>query len=443
MKKLSALLAAAMLLAVLAGCGAQVEGEASVQSVSMICGLGSVGLVDRYAGTVSPRSETEIKKDDSKTVAEIKVAEGDSVKKDQVLFTYDSEAAQLSLEKAQLELEQLNNSVTSLESEKSDLEKEKAKASAAEQLSYTLEIQSTDTSIREANYNIGLKEKEIQKLQDSMENLEVVSPVDGRVQSLNADGGTDSTGNTLPFMTVMETGDYRIKGTVDEANAGTITEGMAVIIRSRTDDSATWNGTISSIDFENPVQDSNNNYYVSSSSSDEMTTSSKYPFYVDLQGADGLMLGQHVYIEPDYGQEAEQDANQICLPSYYLNDVDGSAWVWAQNDKEKLEKRTVTLGTYDEGADTYVIDGGLSAEDYIAFPDESLQAGMTCVPYDESAFETSGMSDGEGYVEGVEGNVEGVEGSAEGVKDIEGAVPAEEVDTGSVEPAATTGGALG
>ena len=49
MKKFAVIaLAAVMLLSTLAGCGANAEGEASVQSVSMICGLSSTGLVDRF-----------------------------------------------------------------------------------------------------------------------------------------------------------------------------------------------------------------------------------------------------------------------------------------------------------------------------------------------------------------------------------------------------------
>ena len=225
-----------------------------------------------------------------------------------------------------------------------------------------------------------------------MNNLEVTSPVDGRVQTLNADGGYDNYGNPLPFMTVMETGVYRVKGLVNEANVGSVMEGMGVIVRSRVDNDVTWTGTISLIDWENPQQDNNNNYYYGSS--DEMTTSNKYPFYVELDDAEGLLLGQHVYIEPDYGQDAEQDANTIRMPSWYINDVDGSAWVWAQDDKGLLEKRSVTLGEYDEMMDTYVIESGLTPDDYIAFPDDTLQAGMTCVPYDENAFEAGGMDGG-------------------------------------------------
>lgn len=408
MKKISLLLAAVLLVGLLAGCGnTAAEGEAPVQSVSMICGLESAGLVDRFAGLVSPRSETEIKKDEKKVLGDILVKEGDDVKAGQILFTYDSQAAELDLEKAQLELEQLKNTVTAKESQKAQLEKDKAKAGASEQLSYSLEIQEADTAIREANYNAALKEKEIQKLQDGMNNLEVTSPVDGRIQSLNVDGGHDNRGNELPFMSIMETGVYRVKGLVNEANVGTVSEGMNVIVRSRVDNSVTWTGVIDKIDWENPQK--NTNDYYDSGNSDEMTSSNKYPFYVELNSDDGLLLGQHVYIEPDYGQDAVEDANTIRLPACYINDVDGSAWVWAQNDKGLLEKRSLTLGEHDEDMDTYVVESGLTAEDYIAFPDDTLKAGMTCVLYDENAFNDGANSDGmtdTGMTDGGEGMVD-------------------------------------
>ena len=104
MKKAAFLLALVMLLGLLPGCS-QAEGEASVQSVSMICGLGSVGLADRFAGIVSPLGETKIKKDDSLSVDTIKVKVGDAVKVGDVLFVYDLSELQRNLEQAQLELD--------------------------------------------------------------------------------------------------------------------------------------------------------------------------------------------------------------------------------------------------------------------------------------------------------------------------------------------------
>lgn len=432
MKKRILFLSLVTAASLLFGCGQKVDGEASVQSVSMICGIGSTGLVDRFAGVVSPQSETVIKKDEEQTVSEVKVKAGDTVKKGQVLFTYDMEQTQLNLDKAQLELEQLNNSLDMQKKEISSLEKERASASKDQKLSYTLEIQEAQTAVLESNYNISTKKKEIQKLKETLKNLEVKSPVKGQVQTINEDGATDNMGNPLPYMTIVETGSYRVKGYVNETNASALSEGVSVLLRSRVDDSV-WHGTIETIDWENPEQAGNNDSFYASENSDATTTSSKYPFYIKLDDDNGLILGQHVYIEPDYGQEAqeEEDSSLIQLPAVYLSDADSSAWVWAQNEKGLLEKRSVTVGEYNEEMDTYPVENGLSADDYIAFPDDTLQEGMTCVPYDASSFDgTNGMDGAEGMdgmnpVDGAEGMdgmdpVDGAEGMS-GMDPVDGA----------------------
>ena len=387
--KLTALLLALTMVLSLAACGAQEQGEASVQSVAMICGLGSTGLAERFSGVVSARSETELKKDDNKAIGEILVAEGDNVKAGQLLFTYDAEQGQLTLEKARLELEQLKAALASKEAELEKLKKEEEKASEANKLSYTLAIQECETAIREANYNISLKEKEVARTEASLENMEIVSPVDGKIIELHEEEGYDNYGNPLCFMKVMETGSYRVKGTINENNVNSLYEGTPVLVRSRLDDETVWTGFISMIDWENPERNNNNYYY---DGSDEAAASSNYPFYVELDSADGLLLGQHVYIEPDYGTEQSSDA--LMLPSFYLMDAEGSPKVWAENAKGKLEKRSVTLGEYSEETDCWEILSGLTAEDYIAFPEDSLKAGMTCTEFSEDVF-----SSGEPYFE--------------------------------------------
>lgn len=393
MKKAAFLLALVMLLGLLPGCG-QAEGEASVQSVSMICGLGSVGLADRFGGIVSPLGETKIKKDDSLTVDTIKVKVGDTVAVGDVLFTYDLSELQRNLEKAQLELEQQQNQLENKESEKKDLEEQRDQTGDdAARREYTLQIREANLDILTYKANISSKKKDIEKVQNNLKNASVKSEVAGEVQAINENGGSDNNGNPLPFMTIVETGGFRVKGYVNENNAAALREGTEVIIRSRVSDQ-TWKGSVDTVDWNNPVQQQS--YYDSDTS-----LSSKYPFYVALDEGDGLLLGQHVYIEPDYGQEDEQDASAINLPSYFISDPDGKPWVWAQSSKGKLEKRDLKLGEYNADTDTYPVLEGLTAEDYIAYPDESLKAGMACVTYDDATFDpgTNGGVDG-GMIDG-------------------------------------------
>lgn len=385
MKKAAFILALAMLLGVAAGCG-ESNGEASVQSVSMICGLGSAGLTDRFAGVVSALGETNIKKDDSLTIGEIKVKVGDAVNVGDVLFTYDMSRLQMDLEAAQLELESLKSQLADKEDEKEQAETAlNSTVDDAERNRTLLQIRQINLEIRNTNSSIASKSRDIEKLQGSMKTASVKAEVAGEVKSVNPDGGTDNQGNPLPLICIVQTGGFRVKGYVNENNASVLNQGTQVIIRSRVSDQ-TWKGTISSIDWNNPAQSSNNYYYDSGSS--DTGNSSKYPFYVELSSSDGLLMGQHVYIEPDLGQDAQNTGIQ--LPASFINDADSSPWVWAQSSSGKLEKRSLTLGDYNAELDTYAVTDGLTAADYIAFPDDTLKAGMTCVTYDESTFDPSG-----------------------------------------------------
>ncbi len=73
-------------------------------------------------------------------------------------------------------------------------------------------------------------------------------------------------------MTIIASGDFRVKGTVNEQNMMAISADMPMIIRSRTDETVTWNGTVTEIGSE-PIQDNSGVMY--SGDSDEMSTSSK------------------------------------------------------------------------------------------------------------------------------------------------------------------------
>ena len=389
----------------------------------MICGLGSVGLADRFGGIVSPLGETKIKKDDSLTVDTIKVKVGDTVAVGDVLFTYDLSELQRNLEKAQLELEQQQNQLENKESEKKDLEEQRDQTGDdAARREYTLQIREANLDILTYKANISSKKKDIEKVQNNLKNASVKSEVAGEVQAINENGGSDNNGNPLPFMTIVETSGFRVKGYVNENNAAALREGTEVIIRSRVSDQ-TWKGSVDTVDWNNPVQQQS--YYDSDTS-----LSSKYPFYVTLDEGDGLLLGQHVYIEPDYGQEDEQDASAINLPSYFISDPDGKPWVWAQSSKGKLEKRDLKLGEYNADTDTYPVLEGLTAEDYIAYPDESLKAGMTCVTYDDATFDPGtnggtnggmdgGMIDGSADIPTDEGTSSAIGSETEGTTNVE------------------------
>jgi len=380
------ILAAVFLLSGLVGCGDTPEDAVTVQAVSMIVSDGAVGMVSRYAGVVVSGQTAEIKKEENKTVGDVFVKEGDWVNEGDTLFTYDMEAMELELTKKQLELEGYANTIQTAQDQLPQLEKQLNAAGANQKLEYTLQIQSLQADIREAEYNRALKERELAIMEASMAETEVLSPLSGRVMGIQDEGDSQNFSGDpgAAFITLMDMTTYRVEGNINEMNVGTLMEGMDVLIRSRVDEEVVWNGTLESIDWENPVSGNQDQMYYYGGSSGEMTSSSKYPFYVVLDDVTGLILGQHVYIEPDYGQMEIREG--LWLPEYYIMDPEGSPSVWAANGRDKLEKRSLKLGEYDMEMGEYQILSGLTEEDYIAFPDENLTSGMSVVRYDENSF---------------------------------------------------------
>ncbi|MBQ2854812.1 MAG: efflux RND transporter periplasmic adaptor subunit [Oscillospiraceae bacterium] len=377
------------LLLTMTGCGG--DGAAVyVQSVSELSGMGGIAPGDRFAGIVVSENVAEIQKDGEKTIAEVFVKEGDDVREGQELFSYDTEELQLTLDKQRLELEQLKATIENYKSQITELERDRNRVGAADKLQYTIQIQSTQVDLKEAELNQKSKEAEVAKSEDILANATVVSPVTGRVQSVN-ENGTDNYGNPLPYISIQQSGSYRVKGTLGELQRGGITEGSQLKILSRTDENQFWMGTVTLVDYENPTQENNNNYYVMSP--DEMTTSSKYPFYVELENTDGLILGQHVYLEV---AAEEGEASGIPVSSAFISfEEDGTAYVWAES-RGKLEKRRVTLGEMNDMMGTVEILEGLTEEDYIAFPDPELcQEGADTTrtaPEAEAAAEEGGVA---------------------------------------------------
>ena len=355
----------------LAACG---DGSAVyVQSVSQLMNYGGIAPGDRFGGVVVSEFVAEIQKDGDRTIAELLVKEGDDVKEGDSLFSYDTEELQLTLDKQRLELEQMKASIASYEDQIKKLEKELNRVSGNDKLQYTVQIQTTQVDLKETQLKIKTKEAEVKKSEEILEHATVMSPVTGRVQAIH-ESGTSQEGEPAPYITIQKTGAYRVKGVLGELQRGSITEGSRIRITSRTDPEAVWYGTVSLVDFENPIKNENGGMMMGPDGKDEMTASSQYPFYIKLDTTEGLLMGQHVYLELDSG---EGEAFDLSLDaSFLVTEEDGSTYVWAENGRHKLEKRSVTLGRYNEMQNIYEITDGLTEADFIAFPDASCAEGV-------------------------------------------------------------------
>ena len=364
MKKAIALVLTLCMALSLAACGS--DTAVYVQSVKSLAALGGIAPGDRFQGLVVSENVTEINKDGDKTIAEVMVREGDDVAEGDALFAYDTDALQLTLDKQRLELEQLNATIENYYSQITTLERDRDRASANNKLQYTIEIQTAQLNLKEAQMNLRTKEAEVQASETLLENATVVAPVSGRIQSIS-EGSTDNYGNPLPYITIQQAGSYRIKGVLGELQRGGILEGSRMKVISRTDPDAFWTGTVTLVDYESPYQGSDMDRYYGMST-DEMSASSKYPFYVELDSYEGLILGQHIYME----LQTEEETSGVSISgAFFCYNEDGSAYVWAEK-RGKLEKRAVMLGEYNPMQDTFQVLEGLTEEDYIAFPDPEL-----------------------------------------------------------------------
>ena len=340
-------------------------------------GSGS-GMLNRFAGVVETQDSWSVNQNQDVEVKEIFVKEGQEVKKGDKLFSYDTEKYSSDLEQAEIDLERQQNELISIGETIDQLIREKGNASSSEQAAYTIQIQEQELAQKQKDLDIRSKQAEIDKLKDNIEHATVSSAIDGVVQSIRENKDQSYyEGGDQAFITVVKTGDYRIKGTVNEQNFNQIWEGAPVLVHSRVDAAQTWNGTVSRIDTENPDNNSNQGYYYGG---DSGNSGSKYPFYVELESSSGLIMGQHVYMEVNYGQEELGEREGIWLEQYYVDETDPDApFVWADDGSGRLKKCWVSLGERDDELFLVQITQGLELTDAVAVPDPEYQEGMPAV----------------------------------------------------------------
>lgn len=357
--------------------GASGKSVIYADTVDTIMGNNGIGAVNRYSGVVETQKSIDIKVDSDKKIKNVFVNVGDAVEVGTPLFEYDVDELNLSLQSANLEIEKLQNTLKTSNAQIEQLEKERKSASAEEKLDYTAQILTLQSTVQQTEYDMKVKQIEADGIQDSINNAVVKSTAAGIVKTIkeNSNSSQDDTGygqvTSDAFMTIVATDDFRVKGTIDETSAYEIQKDMAVLVYSRVDDSV-WKGTIEEIDTENK-QDNTNDYWGGSSDN----SASKYAFYVKLENSDNMLIGQHVYIEPDIGQYNENGGVNISQ-GFIVQDED-QPYVWALDKNGKLEKRTVTLGEYNAVTDTYEITDGLSKDDYISYPSKYCKVGASAI----------------------------------------------------------------
>lgn len=349
--------------------GKEEKKEVSVSNVGEMQEVTGNGVWNRYVGVAETKNEWEMAFQPEKEVMEWYVEEGQEVTEGTVLFQYDTTKIQENLAQSQLDLDTIVNEKQNLNEQLAALEKAKKEAEKGEQVSYDIEVLNTQASLKAKELEEINKVAEIASLQNSMDTSTITSPIAGVVQSMNKTGEKKRrTGETEPLISIVGMGSVRIKGLVNELNVSDLKTEDAVIIRSRADENVIWKGKITEIDTQTPLKSMGTNDY---------SSSTQYPFYIELEHNEGLMIGQHVLIELDYGQEERKKG--IWLDEFMMVTFDDAAYVWADNGNGLLEKKKILLGEYDKDRRQYEIQSGLSQSDWIAFPEEDLEEGMPTV----------------------------------------------------------------
>ncbi|MBR0341809.1 MAG: efflux RND transporter periplasmic adaptor subunit [Oscillospiraceae bacterium] len=355
-KKKKALIAVVLILVLLAGgagawyfLGNKSSGNAVyIMPVSSFVDFG-MGVANRFSGVVEAQQTVDYQLDTSKTLKETFVKEGDSVKIGDPLFSYDTDSINLDIAQKKLDIQREQASITS---------NNELIAVTTDDL-YRQQLRNENL---QTEYRIKALRNELNSLEISLQNAYVTSSVEGTVKYVS-----DGTGTSNVYISVMKTGDFVIKGKVNEMNISQLSQGTKVVIKSRVDNT-TWDGFVSRIDTGQTAQTEGEYYY----GMDSGNQSSKYYFYVDLNSSSGLFLGQHVIVE----LADSSGKSGLWLYEGYIEDADSKdPYVWADN-KGKITKKHIKLGNYDEEIGSWEILEGLSINDYIAFPDGTIKEGQ-------------------------------------------------------------------
>lgn len=351
--------------------------EVFVSNVAEMQEITGNGAWNRYIGVVETKSAWEMAFQPDKEVEEWYVEVGQEITEGTPLFHYDISKTNGSLSQAQLDLDTIVNEKQNLNQQLATLEKAKKEADKEAQVSYDIEILNVQANLKAKDIEEANKVSEIESLKNTIDSSTITSPITGTVQSINNTGEKrGNNGEVEPLISIVGTGDVRIKGMINELNVSDLGKEEAVIIRSRADENVIWRGKITEIDTQTPQKSMGMNDY---------SSSTQYPFYIELEQNDGLMIGQHVLIERDYGQEEKKEG--IWLDEFMMVFLDDVAYVWADNGNGILGKKQVVLGEYDEDQRRYEIQSGLSQSDWIAFPEEDLEEGMPTVRVQENQTE--------------------------------------------------------
>lgn len=342
-------------------------------------GYDASGIWDNstLSGNVTVNSEQKVYVGKTQAVSEIKVQEGQTVKSGDVLLVYDTTAndLQLDLEKSELELSRVSiiDAKRELEKLKSTTPLEDMPTTEAPIIATGSDAPQPDDTIdeelpptrEELKQQIAQKEQEIKSMEtqyeiaqvklqiEEMQNStgEVLANFDGVVKTVTTADEAASSGD--PIIVVSAADGYLVESQIGELAMSTVKLGDTVSMYCY-DTGMNYEGTITEISTFPAEGYSNYNSKVET----------YYPMKIALN--DTSDVSQNMYMEITLNSGSDDTSGGFYLSKAFVKQ-EGSNYYVMKDVNGKLEKTYIKVGNKTSG-DSILILGGVTMQDYIAFP---------------------------------------------------------------------------
>ncbi|WP_339181282.1 efflux RND transporter periplasmic adaptor subunit [Bacillus sp. FSL R5-0560] len=293
---------------------------------------------------------------DKGTLHDIKVKEGDKVKKGTPLVTYSNE--QLSLEKEQneltaesnrLQIDQILEKLQALDNKEKELTKQLGKKEAEKQI----ESERTELEMQEKTAQIELKQTELQRqsLANKMSDLQVKSEIDGTVISVNKEAASKKSDIQEPVIHIGNPKNLVVSGKLSEYDTLKVKKGQKVTLTSDVIQDKTWKGTVSAVGL---VPDQQENAAAAAGTDQAV----QYPLQVKIKG--DLPEGKPGF---KFIMNIETDKRKTnTLPSKAVKKEDDQYYVYTVKDG-KAKRVDVKIGEVTDNVTE--IKEGISKDDQV------------------------------------------------------------------------------
>lgn len=355
-------------------------------------------------GKIIPAGEQKVYVDPEKgEIAELAVKENDTVKKGQVLFSYDSSPIDTEFNQAvrqrdlmrkmvEIETGQIAELTKQIAHAKKEFEQQKHRKIDTDELDFEgiyepfitqedifqLESEKVQLEMSHESTKAELQtlQQQINELDAQRKDLHVVSDINGMVVKINENIEMDESGAVEPMIHIISNEPFHVIGTMSEFDAVKVEPGQKVIIHPKVYKDREWEGVVKSVSPFPTEDNSMDDFYYDGMGGGNVTL---YPFTVEIKGdTSDLRQGFHVSLEVKLG---ESEKKKVIPHMAILDDDFGEAYVFVLVDG-KLERRVVETG---DMSDEFIeILEGVELDEFVViYPDEEMYDGMEVDSYDE------------------------------------------------------------